>query len=92
MGEAEFVDHEFTDQTSIMRFVEDNWLGGVIEFAFHRRNRSRCPARSSASTEMDSMITRSWIWLLERSYLAKCRTIIQYRQTGMRVFRMPRNL
>src|SRR6202166_1445113 len=25
------------------------------------------PARSAASTEMDSMITRSWIWLLERS-------------------------
>jgi hypothetical protein len=28
MGEAEFVDHAVTDQTSIMRFVEDNWLGG----------------------------------------------------------------
>jgi phospholipase C len=23
-----FVDHTVTDQTSIIRFVEDNWLGG----------------------------------------------------------------
>jgi phospholipase C len=23
-----FVDHSVTDQTSIIRFVEDNWLGG----------------------------------------------------------------
>jgi len=23
-----FVDHTVTDQTSILRFVEDNWLGG----------------------------------------------------------------
>lgn len=23
-----FVDHTFTDQSSILRFVEDNWLGG----------------------------------------------------------------
>jgi hypothetical protein len=28
MGEAEFVDHAVTDQISIMRFAEDNWLGG----------------------------------------------------------------
>jgi phospholipase C len=24
-----FVDHTVTDQTSIIRFVEDNWLGGA---------------------------------------------------------------
>jgi len=23
-----FVDHALTDQTSVIRFVEDNWLGG----------------------------------------------------------------
>jgi phospholipase C len=23
-----FVDHSLTDQTSVLRFVEDNWLGG----------------------------------------------------------------
>ena len=23
-----FVDHAFTDQTSILRFIEDNWLAG----------------------------------------------------------------
>jgi phospholipase C len=23
-----FVDHTVTDQTSVMRFIEDNWLGG----------------------------------------------------------------
>jgi phospholipase C len=23
-----FVDHTLTDQTSILRFIEDNWLGG----------------------------------------------------------------
>ena len=26
--EANFVDHTVTDQTSIIRFVEDNWLNG----------------------------------------------------------------
>jgi phospholipase C len=23
-----FVDHTLTDQTSVLRFIEDNWLGG----------------------------------------------------------------
>ena len=23
-----FIDHTLTDQTSVLRFVEDNWLGG----------------------------------------------------------------
>jgi phospholipase C len=23
-----FVDHTITDQTSVLRFIEDNWLGG----------------------------------------------------------------
>ena len=23
-----FVDHTVTDQTSVLRFIEDNWLGG----------------------------------------------------------------
>ena len=27
-AKANFVDHTLTDQTSILRFVEDNWLGG----------------------------------------------------------------
>ena len=26
--EAEFVDHTLTDQTSVLRFIEDNWLDG----------------------------------------------------------------
>jgi phospholipase C len=25
---ANFVDHTLTDQTSVLRFIEDNWLGG----------------------------------------------------------------
>ena len=29
MGEADFVDHTLTDQTSIIRYIEDNWLGGT---------------------------------------------------------------
>jgi phospholipase C len=24
-----FVDHTVTDQTSVLRFIEDNWLGGT---------------------------------------------------------------
>src|SRR5208337_2212533 len=27
-AKSNFVDHTLTDQTSIIRFVEDNWLGG----------------------------------------------------------------
>jgi phospholipase C len=27
-GRENFVDHTLTDQTSVMRFIEDNWLGG----------------------------------------------------------------
>ena len=27
-AKANFVDHTMTDQSSIIRFVEDNWLGG----------------------------------------------------------------
>ncbi len=28
MARANFIDHTVTDQTSIIRFIEDNWLGG----------------------------------------------------------------
>jgi len=27
-AKANFVDHSLTDQSSVIRFVEDNWLGG----------------------------------------------------------------
>jgi phospholipase C len=27
-AKANFVDHSITDQSSILRFIEDNWLGG----------------------------------------------------------------
>jgi phospholipase C len=27
-AKANYVSHELTDQTSILRFIEDNWLGG----------------------------------------------------------------
>ncbi len=27
-AKVNFVDHTLTDQTSILRFIEDNWLGG----------------------------------------------------------------
>jgi len=27
-AKSNYVDHTLTDQTSIIRFVEDNWLGG----------------------------------------------------------------
>ena len=25
-----FIDHTLTDQTSMLRFIEDNWLGGAL--------------------------------------------------------------
>ena len=28
-AKSNYVDHTLTDQTSILRFVEDNWLGGA---------------------------------------------------------------
>ena len=40
--EAEFVDHTVTDQTSILRFIEDNWLAG-----------SASPARSTAARALN---------------------------------------
>ena len=27
-AKANFIDHTVVDQTSVLRFVEDNWLGG----------------------------------------------------------------
>jgi phospholipase C len=27
-AKSNYVDHTMTDQTSILRFIEDNWLGG----------------------------------------------------------------
>jgi len=27
-AQENFVDHTITDQTSVIRFIEDNWLGG----------------------------------------------------------------
>jgi phospholipase C len=27
-GRVNYVDHSITDQSSVLRFVEDNWLGG----------------------------------------------------------------
>jgi phospholipase C len=28
LARRNFVDHTMTDQTSVLRFIEDNWLGG----------------------------------------------------------------
>jgi hypothetical protein len=27
-AKANFIDHTLVDQTSVLRFIEDNWLGG----------------------------------------------------------------
>src|SRR5947209_7929932 len=51
-----FVDHTVTDQTSILRFVEDNWLGGTRigqgSFDGFANPSSRCSIlRGTATTE-----------------------------------------
>ena len=42
-AKVNFVDGTFTDQTSIVQFIEDNWLGGSADRQ-RRRGRGR-PAR-----------------------------------------------
>jgi phospholipase C len=38
MGKSNYVDHQLTDQTSILRFIEDNWnLGRIGDNSFDEK-------------------------------------------------------